>query len=102
MQKWIEIEIIIKDLIKILEKEKTKNKNLIVLMQNCKDGKWKNKAYYEFVNSENPNQVGSKWQFLDNVVIEHKVIWTIIIILLKNSRIGGFEFYNLIEWKYTK
>lgn len=93
----MKIETIIKDLIKILEKEETKNENLIILMQNCNGGKWKNKAYYQFVNSENPNQVGSEWQFLDNVVIEHKVIGTIIIDLLKDNRIGGFEFYNLIE-----
>ena len=93
----MKIETIIKDLIKILEKEETKNENLIILMQNCNSGKWKNKAYYQFVNSENPNQVGSEWQFLDNVVIEHKVIGTIIIDLLKDNRIGGFEFYNLIE-----
>lgn len=59
----MDIETIIKDLIQILEKEETKNENLIYSMQNCSGGKWKNKAYYQFVNSENPNQVGSECNF---------------------------------------
>ncbi len=93
----MEIETIIKDLIQILEKEEQKNENLINSLQNCKGGNWKNKAYYQFINSENPNQVGSKWQFLDNVIIEHKEIGTIIIDLLTDNRIGGLEFYELLN-----
>ena len=94
----MEIETIIKDLIEILEKEETKNENLINSLQNCSGGKWKNKAYFQFVNSENPNQVGSEWQFLDNIIFEHEEFGTIIVDLLKDNRIGGFEFYELIGY----
>ena len=93
----MEIETVIKDLIKIIEKEEPKNENLIKSLQNCIGGKWKSKAYYQFVNSENPNQEGSEWQFLENLIFEHDVIGTIIVDLLKDNRIGGLEFYDLID-----
>ncbi|MGO4773914.1 hypothetical protein ACEN2I_19930 [Flavobacterium sp. W22_SRS_FK3] len=92
----MEIETLIKDLIKILEKEEPKNVNIINSLQNCNGGKWKNKAYYQFVNSENPNQLGSKWQFSNNLIIEHPERGTIIIDILKDNLIGGIEFYELI------
>ena len=97
LREKLKIETIINDLIKILEKEEPKNEKLINSLQNCNGGKWKNKAYFQFVNSENPNKVGSEWQFLDNIIFEHEKFGTIILDLLKDNRIGGLEFYELLD-----
>lgn len=93
----MKIEEVIKELIRILEKEEPKNENLINSLRNCSGGKWRNKAYYQFVNSENPNQIGSEWQFSDNIIIEHPEKGTIILDLLKDNKIGGIEFYELLD-----
>ena len=93
----MEIETILVEIIKILKNEEKKNENLINSLQNFSGGKWKNKAYYQFVNSINPNQVGSEWQFQDNIIIEHKEIGTIVIDLLKRNKIGGIEFINQLK-----
>jgi hypothetical protein len=93
----MEITKIINDLIKILEKEEPENETLIKSLRNCSGGKWKNKAYYQYINSENPNKIGSEWQFLDNIIFEHENYGTIIVDLLKDNKIGGLEFYKLLN-----
>lgn len=93
----MEIEKILVEIIKILEKEEPKNENLIQLLENCNGGNWESKAYYRFVNSKNANQPNSEWQFQENVIIEHNKIGTIVIDLLKNNKIGGIELISQIK-----
>ena len=93
----MEIETIIVEIIKILKKEELKNANLIQLFENCNGGNWESKAYFRFVNSKNANQPNSEWQFLDNIIIEHNEIGTIVIDLLKNNKIGGIELINQLK-----
>ncbi|PXY38734.1 hypothetical protein DMB65_21530 [Flavobacterium cheongpyeongense] len=93
----MEIETILVEIIKILEKEEPKNENLIQLCKNCKGGNWESKAHFRFVNPNNANQPNSEWQFQDNIIIEHNEIGTIVIDLLKNNKIGGIELLNQLK-----
>ena len=95
--KKMEIERILVEIIKILEKEDPKNENLIQLLENCSGGNWESIAYFRFVNPKNANQPNSEWQFQENIIIEHNEIGTIIIDLLKNNKIGGIELLNQLK-----
>ncbi len=94
MEKYITIEEII-DLVNI--QNPTNQEYLIIALTNCKEGQWKNKAYYQFISSKDANQTGSEWQFETSVRLEHPIKGTIVIDILKDSRIGGIEFLNLLD-----
>ncbi|MCX8532263.1 hypothetical protein [Chryseobacterium luquanense] len=92
MNKNIDIKEII-DFIKInLPKESQLNINLNII----EIGEWKNKAYYKFVDSTNANKQGSKWQFKDNIILEHPKYGTLILDILKDDQLGGIEFFKFI------
>jgi hypothetical protein len=50
-----------------------------------------------FVDPQRPNEQGSEWQFLENVVMEHPTDGTIVLDILKDGRVGGVEFVDRIE-----
>lgn len=54
------------------------------------------KPYVQFVDSTNPNQEGSVWQFDENIFLEHETKGMIVLDLLEDGRIGGIEFINQI------
>lgn len=94
MEKYITIEEII-ELVKL--QSTTNQKEIIIALTNCNGGRWKNKAYYQFISSKSANQVGSEWQFETSVRLEHRKKGTIVVDILKDSRIGGFEFLDLLD-----
>lgn len=49
------------------------------------------KAYVYFVSSSNPNQLGSEWQFEQNLILDHPIRGEIVVDILKGNRIGGIE-----------
>ncbi len=71
--------------------------DIVSALQNCKGGNWTSNGYYHFVDSRNPNQPGSEWQHDESIVIEQQNKGDIIIDLLKDGRIGGIEFIDLID-----
>ncbi len=87
----------INEIISFIKKHKPERQDLIIGLTNSVKGKWKNKAYYQFVDSSNANQDGAEWQFEENIILEHETLGTIIIDLLKDKRIGGIEFYNNLD-----
>lgn len=68
--------------------------DVIIGLQNSIAGHWRNKAYFQFVDSTNANQPGAEWQHNDCIVL-NKV--DIVIDLLKDGRIGGIEFLYLLD-----
>jgi uncharacterized protein YuzE len=66
-------------------------------LKKMKTERWFKKRYIRFVNSVNANQKDAKWQFAKNIILEHKIEGTIIVDILKDGRIGGFELYNELD-----
>ncbi|HMF73859.1 MAG TPA: hypothetical protein VK616_20400, partial [Flavitalea sp.] len=56
------------------------------------DGYWKSPAYFQFVSSENANQPGASWQHKKCICVESESWGDIVIDVLKEDIIGGFEF----------
>ena len=86
----------IKEIIELVEQQEPLRPDLIKALNECKGGRWRGNAYFQFVDSTNANQNGAEWQFGENIVIEHPEKGTIIIDFLKDKKIGGLEFYGLI------
>lgn len=87
----------IPELIELVRKQEPERQDIISALTNIAGGNWENKAYFRIVNSDNANKSGAEWQFKENIIIEHEKIGTIIIDYLKDKRIGGIEFYELLD-----
>ena len=88
----------IENIIKLVKEQEPDRQDIVLALLNCKDGHWSSNGYYCFVVSDNkPNQPGSNWQHDECVVIEQKEKGEIVIDLLKDGRIGGIEFIDLID-----
>ena len=86
----------INEIVELVKQQEPLRKDVINALTECKSGQWRGNAYFQFVDSKNANQDGAEWQFNENIVIEHQKKGTIIIDFLKNKKIGGLEFYELI------
>ncbi len=84
-------------LIDLLENQHPKQTNLIVQLKEMKAEKWLKKPYIRFVNGDKANQQGAEWQFEENIVLEHTTEGTIVLDILKDGRIGGFELLNELD-----
>lgn len=89
-------DINIKEIIDFIKFNLPKESNLINNLEPIEPGKWESKAYYKFVDSTNTNQPGSKWQFKENIVLEHPKFKTIVLDILENDQLGGIEFIKFI------
>ena len=89
----------INEIIELVEQQEPLRPDVIKALTECKGGRWRGNAYFQFVDSMNANQNGADWQFEENIIIEHPKKGTIIIDFLKDKKIGGFEFYELIGKK---
>jgi len=54
------------------------------------------RAYIYFVSQERPNQPGSEWQFKRNVPLDSKKEGPLVLDVLEDGRIGGFEIIKRI------
>lgn len=66
-------------------------------LKEMKTERWLKKPYIQFINSDNANQKVAEWQIKQNLVLEHKAEGTIILDILKDGSIGGFELYNQLK-----
>lgn len=87
----------IQKIIKLVQEQKPESQEIVSALQNCQDGHWSGKAYYQFVDSGNPNEPGTEWQHEECIIIEQQNDGDIVIDLLKDGRVGGIEFTDLIE-----
>ena len=92
MNRKIDIEEIIDFITFNLLKESHLRTNLNTI----KFGKWESKAYYKFVDSTDANKSGSKWQFKENIILEHPKYKTIVLDILQDDQLGGIEFIKFI------
>ncbi len=90
-------EINIEKIIKLVQEQEPDRQDVISALRNCKGGHWSSKGYYCFVDSRNPNQPGSEWQHDECIVLEQQNQGDIVIDLLKDGRVGGIEFIDLID-----
>ena len=81
-------------IIELVREEHPDIQDVITGLQNSVGGHWRSKAYYQFVDSKNANQIGAEWQHDDCIVV---VKVDIVIDLLKDGRIGGIEFISLLD-----
>ena len=87
----------IQAIIKLVEEQEPSRQDVIEALKNCTGGQWMGNGYFQFVSSENANQPNAEWQHDECVVIEQKGKGDIVIDLLKDGRIGGIEFIDLID-----
>ena len=81
----------------LLTEQYSEETEIIENLKKCQEGFWKNRAYLEFVSSDNPNERDSEWQFEKNIVLEDKLEGTIILDILVENQIGGIEFLKYLE-----
>ena len=93
MNELIDIEY----LIRLVRQQEAERQDIVSALQNCKGGHWSEKGYYSFVDSKNPNLTNSDWQHEECIVLEQHEKGDIVIDLLKDGRIGGIEFIDLID-----
>ena len=94
--KTIDNYISLDEIINLVIQHEPSHDELISALRNCHGGKWKRKAYFQFVDSKNANQIGAEWQFEDSFIFEHPNKGTIVIDFLKSKSVGGIEFLELI------
>jgi len=87
----------IEQIIKLIKEQKPDRTDLIEELKKSEIKKWIRQPYIRFVSSERANQLGSEWQFDENIVLEHENEGTIVLDILKDGRIGGIEFVNQIR-----
>lgn len=86
----------IDELIQLVKVQMPEKIHILEILENHLIKSWEPVAYVYFVNSKNANQPNAEWQFKTSVMLEHEREGTIVIDILKDNRIGGIEFINLI------
>ncbi|SDC02680.1 hypothetical protein [Williamwhitmania taraxaci] len=88
----------IENIIKLVKEQEPDRQDIVEALRSSKGGYWSSIGYYCFVASDiKPNKPGSNWQYDECMVIEQKEKGDIVIDLLKDGRIGGIEFIDLID-----
>lgn len=88
----------IENIIKLVKEQEPDRQDIVSALINCKSGQWTSNGYYSFVIPDNkPNQPVSNWQHQESIVIEQPEKGDIVIDLLKDGRVGGIEFIDLID-----
>lgn len=87
----------IEQIIELIKEQEPERLDLIEQLEISEKKKWIRQPYIHFVSAERPNQLGSEWQFEENIVLEHETEGTIVLDVLKDGRIGGVEFVSQIR-----
>ena len=87
----------LKEIIKLVEEQLPDRQDIVKALLECGNGSWTSRGYLQFVSSINANQPNAEWQHSDCIVIEQKNRGDIVIDVLKDGRIGGIEFIDLID-----
>ncbi len=90
-------QINIGEIIELVRQQEPDRQDVIIALQNCKGGHWTSNGYYQFIESKNANQIDSKWQLDESIVLEQDDKGDIVLDLLKDGQIGGIEFIDLID-----
>ena len=90
------VEVDIDEIIELTKVQEPGRLDLINAIYKCKNGYWSSTGYYRFVDSTNANKPGAEWQHSECIIIEDTSNGNIVIDLLKDGRIGGFEFLKLL------
>lgn len=90
-------QINIQEIIKLVQEQYPDRQDLIDAFQKCTEGSWTSNGYYSFVDSNNANEANAEWQHDECIILEQKDKGDIVIDLLKDGRIGGLEFIDLID-----
>ncbi|MBB3701259.1 hypothetical protein KMW28_03645 [Flammeovirga yaeyamensis] len=83
-------------LIKLLKEQEPQRLDLVFHLEKLITKKWELQPYIQLVSDENANETGAEWQFDENIVLEDQQQGTIVLDVLKDGRIGGIEFLDLI------
>ena len=86
----------IEEIIDLVRQQEPQRQDIVKSLKRCSGGKWTSNGYYKFSTPKNGNK-GPEWEFRENIVLEHEFLGLIVLDLLKNGRIAGIEFINLIE-----
>ena len=86
----------IEEIIDLVRQQEPLRQDIVKSLKKYSAGKWTSSGYYKFSAPKNGNK-GSGWEFRENIVLEHEFLGLIVLDLLKNGRIAGIEFINLID-----
>lgn len=87
----------INEIIKLVMEQEPDRQDLIKALLETKGGYWSGNGYYQFVDSKYANQAGADWQHDESIVLEQENGGDIVIDLIKDGRVGGIEFIDLID-----
>ncbi|OHX66659.1 hypothetical protein [Flammeovirga pacifica] len=83
-------------LVKLLKEQEPQRLDLVFHLEKLTTRKWELQPYIQIVSDDKANEPGSEWQFDENIVLEDNEQGTIVLDILKDGRIGGIEFLDLI------
>ena len=66
-------------------------------LSKCTRSRWRGEAYLSFVDAVRPNEPGSEWQFVENIVLQHPTQGELVLDILTEQRVGGVEFLSRIR-----
>ena len=78
-------------LVKLAIEQYPERTDVIKALESCSIDPDTRQAYICFVDASLPNKPGSKWQFKENIILEHPAQGTIVLDVLKSGEIGGVE-----------
>ena len=84
-------------LVVLAQEQQPEEEWLAQALANCISAQKPRPPYIYFVDSKNPNQPGSSWQFKRNILLQSPTEGLIALDILKGNRVGGVEFYERLK-----
>jgi len=85
----------IEEIIELVKQQVPERADVVKSLKKCSEGEWTSSGYFQFSLSKKGNS--ADWKFNENLLLEHEFLGFIVLDILKNGRIAGIEFINLIE-----
>jgi hypothetical protein len=85
------------EIIRLVKRQQPDRDDIVSHLQKYPQGQWTRPGYYQFVDSTNANMPGAVWQHDECIVLEQENEGDIVLDVLRDGRVGGIEFIDLIE-----
>jgi hypothetical protein len=86
----------IEEIIDLVRQQEPERQDVVKALKKCSGGKWTSSGYYQFTAPKKGNK-GAEWRFYENIILEHEFLGFIVLDVLRNGRIGGIEFIDMIN-----
>ena len=85
----------IEEIIELVKQQVPERADVVKSLKKCSEGEWTSSGYFQFSLSKKGKS--ADWKFNENLLLEHEFLGFIVLDILKNGRIAGIEFINLID-----